>query len=112
MDDIYTIPYNVGLNADQFEVWRNSHDIGYVQLAFKIITLAIYDLVAGDVDEHESASYFFFGDGEESTYRIWAEVLGRDPDELPTIVKKFQKGQVRQSDVDRITKLCTTMKTI
>lgn len=112
MDDIRTLPYNVGINADRFESWRNSGDVGYIQLAFKVVTLAIYDLVAGDVDEHESASYFFFGKGTESTYSLWAEVLGIESGELPLIVQKFKNGQVRQRDVDYIYNLCTTMKTI
>jgi hypothetical protein len=112
MDDINTIPYYVGINADRYEVWRNSGDIGYVQLAFKVITLAIYDLVAGEKDAHESASYFFFGNKEESYYTVWAEVLGIEEGELPEIVVRFRNGQVRQKDVDDIYNLCTTMKTI
>jgi hypothetical protein len=102
--------FDTGINADSFEAWRNSDGIGYVQLAFKVITEAIYDLIAGHLDDHMSASYFFFGTREDSMYWLWASILGTD--ELPLIVKKHQKGQVDQQDVEYIRNLCTTVKTI
>lgn len=105
-----TIPYNVGINADQWEGWRNSGDIGFVQLAFKIIVEAMYDLVLGETDDHISASYFFFGSNEDSLYNLWASVIGYKG--LPRLVKKYTTGHVTQKDIEEIRNLCTTMKTI
>lgn len=112
MDDVFTLPFDIGINNDRYEVWRNADDIGYVQLAFKIITEAMYDLVLGDIDDHESACFFFFGNPEASTYKLWARVLGIDENTLPPIVEKFRRGQVSQRDIENIRNLCTTMKTI
>lgn len=63
-DIIQTILYTEenDQNKDSFEIWRNSDDIGYVQLAFRIIVEAIYDLILGTPDEILSASWFFFGE--------------------------------------------------
>lgn len=111
-DNFNTIPYHVGINADAWFGWRNDHDIGYVQLAFKVIVEAMYDLVLGDTDDHTSASFFFFGGKEDSLYWLWAEVLGIPENQLPTLVNKYKTGHVKERDVEWIRNLCTTMKTI
>lgn len=112
MDNLnYNNNYDAGINDDPYSVWRNAGDIGYVQLAFKVVTEAIYDLIAGDHDLHTSASYFFFGkEGESLYWTLWAKILGRT--ELPDIVLKHQRGQVSQQDVEDIRNMCTTIKTI
>ncbi len=103
--------YDSGINDDPYSVWRNAGDIGYVQLAFKVVTEAIYDLIAGDHNLHMSASYFFFGEADiDSMYWLWARILGTD--EMPMIVLKHQRGQVSQQDVEDIRNMCTTIKTI
>lgn len=107
-----TIPYWVGINADPWELWRNSSHIGYVQLAFKVITEAMYDLVLGDADDHLSASFFFYGSKEDSLYWLWAGVLGIPENKLPLLVEKHRDGHVEQADLEWIRNLCTTMKTI
>lgn len=112
MDEIYTLPYDMGINADIYAIWRNDGDIGYVQMAFKVLVEAMYDLVLGDSKDHESASWFFFGGESESYYQMWARSIGIPDGELPTLVKKFRAGQVSQQDLEDIRNLCTTMKTI
>ena len=102
--------YDTGINNDSYVSWRNSGDIGYVQLAFKVITEAIYDLIAGDHNQIMSAHFFFYGEESESLYRVWAMVLGNT--DLPIIVKRYKLGQVSQEDVEYIRNLCTTVKTI
>lgn len=113
MDDVInTLPYNVGINADSWQMWRNDGDIGYIQLAFKVFVEALYDLILGEADNHISASYFFFGDEDESLYKMWATALGIKGDELPLIVERYKVGHVTQEDVELVRTLCTTMKTI
>jgi hypothetical protein len=114
MEDLYfdTISYDLGVNSDKWETWRNDGDIGYVHLAFKVISEAMYDLVLGEADDHLSASYFFFGNEEESLYKFWARIIGLDEDKLPLLVMKYKRGHVTQKDMEYIRNLCTTMKTI
>jgi len=117
---ISSIPYHVGINADKWEIWRNSGEIGFVQLAFKIIVEAMYDLILGEVEDHISASYFFFGtpgtidkDCEaDSLYWLWAEILGIESDRLPVLVEKYKTGHVTQKDMNDIRNLFTVIKTI
>ena len=104
--------YDAGINDDIFQVWRNSGDIGYVHLAMKVITEAMYDLVLGERDDHISASFFFFGDRSESYYWLWSQLLGMSDGELPDLVKKHRDGYVDQQDLEDIRNLCTVVKTI
>lgn len=108
-----TIAYNVGINADVWSDWRNSEDVGYIQLAFNVITEAIFDLIMGDSEDYESAAYFFFGSEEDSLYKFWATVLGTDPNKLPSIVVKWRDGKhISETQVNNLRNLCTVMKTI
>jgi len=112
-EDISAESYDFGVNRDRFEVWRNSGDIGYIQLAFNVITEAIYDLVSGDYDNYMSALMFFFGGKEESNYWLFAQVLGYPEDYLPKIVADYAESKhIKQGDVEDIRNLCTTMKSI
>ncbi|PID85723.1 MAG: hypothetical protein CSB13_06615 [Chloroflexi bacterium] len=111
--------YDDGINDDSFQVWRNSGDIGYVHLAMKIVTEAMYDLVLGDYEDMLSAHYFFFGDrtcdpssDKDSLICIWNQVLGRDEGDLPELVERYQEGFVDQADLERVRNLCTVVKTI
>lgn len=113
MDELLRVgqSYDNGINDDRFSHWRNDDAIGYVHLAFKVITLAIYDLIAGETDDIISASYFFYGDKLDSNYWLWAEILGMDT--LPeTVIRHRRDGYVSADEVNYFTQLCTTMKTI
>jgi hypothetical protein len=126
-----TIDYNPGINSDRYAVWRNDDDIGYVQLAFRIIVEAVYDLLCGSHDDMLSASVFFYGKmynepiedaesyGDEtadvdwstgSMYPVYASIIGYDG--LPEIVKRHREGKVRISEAEKIRNLYTTMMTI
>lgn len=107
----YSVNYTNGINNDRFSVWRNNGHIGYVHLAMKVVTEAIYDLILGDRDDMISAAIFFYGDEEESLYWLWAEILGYNS-RLPRLVEKLSEGQVSQEDVEYIRNLCTVVKTI
>ena len=111
MED-YSIGYDIGVNDDTYQMWRNRGEIGYVHLAMKVITEAMYDLVLGEYADMVSAHFFFFGDESESNYRIWAEVLGIQDGRLPDIVNRARYGHVSQNDCEYIRNLCTTVKTI
>ena len=104
--------YDAGINDDLYAVWRNDDDIGYIQLAFKVVTEAMYDLILGDYSDMMSAHYFFFGNEEESLYSLWAKVLGFDDQKLPDIVIKHRNGHVPEEDVEKLRNMCTTIKTI
>jgi hypothetical protein len=109
-DSIGATSYDEGVNNDRYAIWRNSGNIGWVQLAFKVVTEAIYDLILGTRDDMISASVFFYGDEDESLYWLWAEVLGYT--ELPEIVERHRIGYVTEEDAENIRKLCTVVKTI
>lgn len=135
-EEISSILYDVGLNDDPFSVWRNSYHIGYVQLSFRIIVEAMYDLICGSPNDILSASIFFYGRmyklsdlkdkerepyGKEddpvdystgSLYPIYAEILGYDSDTLPKLVMKHRTGNVSAEDVENLRNLYTVMVTI
>lgn len=120
MDEIYnnTQGYDIGINNDRWEHWRNDGDIGYVHLAFKVVSEAIYDLIAGEPDDIISASYFFFGEegdieseDAQSIRWVWLDVLGMES--LPeTVLRHKRDGYVSQEEIEFFRQLCTTMKTI
>lgn len=112
MDELNNVQdYDIGINCDRWAYWRNSGDIGYVHLAFKVISETIYDLIAGETDDIISASYFFYGTEEDSLYWLWADVLGIEG--LPETVKRHRRdGHVSQEEIEFFRQLCTTMKTI
>lgn len=106
-----SVNYDEGVNDDPYITWRNSGNIGYVQLAFKVVTEAMYDLILGNYNDMVSAHYFFYGDEEESHYKIWSKILGQEGI-LPEIVINHRNGYVSQEDVERLRNMCTTVKTI
>lgn len=114
-----TTNYRSGINDDSFSDWRNDGDIGYVHLAMKVITEAMYDLLLGDYDNMMSAYYFFFGDmtddylsDKDSILPVWNRVLNKPDYELPKIVEQSTEGYVDQSVLEYVRNLCTTVKTI
>lgn len=118
-DELFSQAYDLGINEDVYQIWRNTDDIGYVHLAMKVVTEAMYDLICGDYDDMMSANYFFYGEmtedfnsNKDSIYPIWAKVLGIDPHHLPDIVERHRLGYVSQDDVEFVRNLCTTVKTI
>lgn len=111
--------YDPGINDDSFVAWRNDGDIGCVQLAMKVITEAMYDLLLGDYDNMMSAYYFFFGEMTDDVYSdadsimpIWNRILNKPDYELPVIVERSVDGYVDQSDLEYVRNLCTVVKTI
>lgn len=100
-----------GINDDGFSVWRNSGNIGYVHLAMKVVSEAIYDLILGDRDDMISAALFFYGDETESLYWLWSDILGYNS-QIPLLVERIKTGHVTQEEVEFIRNLCTTVKTI
>lgn len=117
--ELFAQMYDEGINDDIYKTWRNADQIGYVQLAMKVVTEAIYDLICGDYPDMMSANYFFFGtmtedpnSDEDSLYPLWAKVLGISPDVLPDVVVQHKQGYVSQDSVEFIRNLCTTVKTI
>lgn len=130
---VSSLKYDSGLNDDPFTIWRNSDGIGWVQLSFRIIVEAMYDLICGAHDDILSASTFFYGTmytlddiekeekepyGEEadyttgSLYPLYAEILGYDEGTLPVLVEKHKKGNVTTADVENLRNLYTVMATI
>jgi hypothetical protein len=105
------VNHREGINQDRFSVWRNDGHVGYVHLAMKVVTEAIYDLILGDRDDMISAAIFFYGDETESLYWLWAEILGYN-NRLPELVEKYATGHVSQEDVEYLRNLCTVVKTI
>lgn len=139
MDDVTgsdgTILYDRGINDDLYQVWRNDGEIGYVQLAFRIIVEAMYDLICGDPEAVLSASQFFYGTmfdtveakdedeegyGEKddidwqtgSLYPIYAQILGYNKGTLPILVEKHRNSHVSLRDVENLRNLYTVMATI
>lgn len=111
--------YHEGINDDSFSTWRNDGDVGYVHLAMKVITEAMYDLLLGDYESMMSAYYFFFGEMTDDVYSdadsilpIWNRILNRPDCELPEIVERSVEGYVDQSDLEYVRNLCTVVKTI
>lgn len=111
--------YDPGINNDSFAVWRNDGDIGYVHIAMKVISEAMYDLLLGDYDNMMSAYYFFFGEmtdeelsDKDSIMPIWNRVMNKPDYELPVIVERSTGEYVDQDDLEYVRNLCTVVKTI
>jgi hypothetical protein len=132
MDDnngVFSLAYDLGVNDDMFQVWRDSGHIGFVQMCFRILVEAMYDLVCGDPDTILSASVFFYGTPVEpdedrepystepdpstgSFYKFYARVLGNYDGTLPPLVVKYRNQQVAQKEIDALRNLYTVMATI
>jgi hypothetical protein len=128
-DSVSSLAYDLGINEDVFQVWRDSGHIGFIHICFRILVEAMYDLICGDPDAILSASVFFYGQPVEpdtdrepydvepdhstgSFYNFYARVLGNYSGVLPPLVVKYRNQQVSQREIEALRNLYTVMATI
>ena len=84
----------IGVNNDKYSVWRNTErktEIGFVHLALRMILLSLQDYFFGEVQQVMSASIFFNGNSQDSTYNYWCQVLDVEPDTFISVIREFEK---------------------